>query len=121
MPKASTRLTQSCEHPFRFTGNPSGNLRIRIVNLALGIVTLSVYPAWARVRAKRCVHANTRVAGTPFQYRARPAPLLPNNAPGFHPGSRRVCSLDARVRIEIPRALFDALTGSPEIFRALSH
>ena len=46
------------------------------VNLALSIVTLGIYSAWASVRTRRYFYANTRVAGSPFEYSAKPLPIL---------------------------------------------
>ncbi len=64
------------EHPFEFRGNEREYFRIWIVNLALTIVTLGIWSAWAKVRTERYFYANTRVAATPFEYLARPLPIL---------------------------------------------
>jgi len=64
------------EHPFQFTGDTREFFRIWIVNLALSIVTLGIYSAWAKVRTNRYFYANTWVAGAPFQYLAQPIPIL---------------------------------------------
>ena len=64
------------EHPFEFRGEEREYFRIWIVNLALTILTLGIYSAWAKVRTERYFYANTRVAGTPFEYTARPLPIL---------------------------------------------
>src|SRR4029079_6683418 len=64
------------EHRFEFHGNEREYFRIWIVNLALTILTLGIYSAWAKVRTERYFYANTRVAGTPFEYLARPLPIL---------------------------------------------
>jgi uncharacterized membrane protein YjgN (DUF898 family) len=64
------------EHPFEFRGDEREYFRIWIVNLALTIVTLGIWSAWAKVRTERYFYANTRVAGTPFEYLARPLPIL---------------------------------------------
>ena len=64
------------EHPFEFHGNEREYFRIWIVNLALTILTLGIFSAWAKVRTERYFYANTRVAGTPFEYLARPLPIL---------------------------------------------
>jgi len=64
------------EHPFQFSGDPHEYFRIWIVNLALSIVTLGIYSAWAKVRTNRYFYANTWVAGAPFQYLAQPLPIL---------------------------------------------
>ena len=64
------------EHPFEFHGNEREYFRIWTVNLALTIVTLGIWSAWAKVRTERYFYANTRVAATPFEYLARPLPIL---------------------------------------------
>src|SRR5512146_3042572 len=64
------------EHPFDFRGDEREYFRIWIVNLALTILTLGIWSAWAKVRTERYFYANTRVAGTPFEYLARPLPIL---------------------------------------------
>ena len=64
------------EHQFEFRGAEREYFNIWIVNLALTIVTLGIYSAWAKVRTERYFYANTRVAGTPFEYLARPLPIL---------------------------------------------
>jgi len=64
------------EHPFEFRGAEREYFNIWIVNLALTILTLGIYSAWAKVRTERYFYANTRVAGTPFEYLARPLPIL---------------------------------------------
>lgn len=64
------------DYPFKFKGDAREYFRIWIVNLALSIVTLGVYSAWAKVRTQRYFYANTRVAGAPFEYLARPLPIL---------------------------------------------
>jgi uncharacterized membrane protein YjgN (DUF898 family) len=64
------------EHPFQFTGDAHEYFRIWIVNLALSVVTLGIYSAWAKVRTHRYFYANTWVAGAPFQYLAQPLPIL---------------------------------------------
>lgn len=62
--------------PFRFSGRADEYFRIWIVNLALTIVTLGVYSAWAKVRSERYFYGNTTVGGTPFEYLAEPLAIL---------------------------------------------
>jgi uncharacterized membrane protein YjgN (DUF898 family) len=50
--------------------------RIWIVNLALTLLTLGVFSAWAKVRKKRYLYSHTVLDGTPFQYLAQPVPIL---------------------------------------------
>jgi uncharacterized membrane protein YjgN (DUF898 family) len=64
------------EYPFLFDGNAGEYFRIWIVNLALTILSLGVFSAWAKVRTQRYFYGNTRLAGVPFEYLARPLPIL---------------------------------------------
>lgn len=66
--------------PFRFSGRADEYFRIWIVNLALTIVTLGVYSAWAKVRSERYFYGNTTVGGTPFEYLADPISILKGRA-----------------------------------------
>src|SRR5260221_9780481 len=50
--------------------------RIWIVNLALTIVTLGIYSAWAKVRKLRYFYSNTSLAGSAFGYHADPIKIL---------------------------------------------
>ena len=67
---------ETTEHGFGFRGETREYFRIWIVNVALTIVTLGIYSAWAKVRTERWFYANTWVAGAPFQYLAKPIPIL---------------------------------------------
>ena len=62
--------------PFEFTGNSAEYFRIWIVNIVLTILTLGIYSAWAKVRNKRYFYGNTRLAGSSFEYLARPVAIL---------------------------------------------
>lgn len=64
------------EYPFEFGGETREYFRIWVVNLALTIVTLGIYSAWAKVRTERYFYGNTRLAGIPFEYLAKPWPIL---------------------------------------------
>ncbi|THF63546.1 DUF898 domain-containing protein [Pseudothauera rhizosphaerae] len=61
---------------FEFTGNGFEFFRIWIVNLLLGIVTLGIYSAWAKVRTQRYFYGNARLDGTSFEYLADPLKIL---------------------------------------------
>lgn len=63
-------------HRLRFHGNASDYFRIWIVNVALSLVTLGIYSAWATVRTRRYMYSNTTLGGSPFDYQARPIPIL---------------------------------------------
>ena len=69
-------FAEKTSHRFTFTGDAREYFRIWIVNLALGIFTLGIYSAWAKVRTQRYFYSNTHVAGSPFEYLARPWPIL---------------------------------------------
>jgi uncharacterized membrane protein YjgN (DUF898 family) len=64
------------EHRFEFGGDANEYFRIWVVNLALSIVTLGIFSAWAKVRSERYFYGNTRLAGVPFEYLAKPWPIL---------------------------------------------
>lgn len=63
-------------HRLTFHGNAGEYFRIWIVNVALSLVTLGIYSAWATVRTRRYMYANTRLGDTPFDYLAEPVPIL---------------------------------------------
>jgi uncharacterized membrane protein YjgN (DUF898 family) len=70
----TTRPVQ--ELPLEFRGSAWEYFRIWIVNLCLTLLTLGIFSAWAKVRKKRYLYANTTLDGTPFQYLAQPVPIL---------------------------------------------
>ena len=59
-----------------FRGDGAEYFRIWIVNLALTLVTLGVYSAWAKVRRLRYFHGCTSLAGSAFVYHGQPLPIL---------------------------------------------
>jgi len=61
---------------FEFKGSGSEYFRIWIVNIALTILTLGIYSAWAKVRANRYMYANTYLNGSNFEYNADPIRIL---------------------------------------------
>lgn len=69
--------------PFQFTGSGGEYFRIWIVNIALTIVTLGIYSAWAKVRRLQYFYRNTRVAGSSFDYHGRPIAILKGRAIAF--------------------------------------
>src|SRR5207344_1860465 len=62
--------------PVEFTATDDEYFRIWIVNLALTVLTLGVYSAWAKVRKRRYFYAHTRIDGESFEYRGRPLAIL---------------------------------------------
>jgi uncharacterized membrane protein YjgN (DUF898 family) len=73
---AGIRGTAEVPYPVEFTARAGEYFRIWIVNLALTILTLGIYSAWAKVRKRRYFYSHTRVAGEGFEYRARPIAIL---------------------------------------------
>jgi uncharacterized membrane protein YjgN (DUF898 family) len=63
-------------HQLEFRGTGGEYFRIWIVNLALTIITLGIYGAWAKVRTFRYFRGNTYLAGHPFDYHASPVRIL---------------------------------------------
>lgn len=68
----STPLT----HTIEFRGNGWEYSKIYFVNLALTILTLGIYSAWAKVRNKRYFYGNTLLDGSSFDYHASPIQIL---------------------------------------------
>lgn len=62
--------------PLKFTGDGAEYFRIWIVNLALTIVTIGIYSAWAKVRRLQYFYRNTRLAGSGFDYHGKPSAIL---------------------------------------------
>lgn len=67
---------QITRHAFAFTGQAAEYFRIWIVNVALTILTLGLFTAWARVRSRRYFYGHTWVAGHNFEYTADARALL---------------------------------------------
>lgn len=63
-------------HRPEFSGRAGEYFGIWFVNLLLSIVTLGIYSAWAKVRTERYFYANTRLAGSTFEYLAEPLSIL---------------------------------------------
>jgi uncharacterized membrane protein YjgN (DUF898 family) len=68
--------TRASVEPFVFTGRTSEYFGIWIVNVLLTIVTFGIYSAWAKVRRLRYFYGNTQLAGSSFDYHARPMQIL---------------------------------------------
>lgn len=62
--------------PFEFKGNAKEWFGIWIVNLLLTIVTIGIYSAWAKVRAKKYFYNHTYVEGRNFDYHATGKQIL---------------------------------------------
>ncbi len=61
---------------FEFRGRTGEWFGIWITNLLLTIVTIGIYSAWAKVRAKKYFYQNTYVAGRNFDYHATGLQIL---------------------------------------------
>ena len=61
---------------FEFNGNAGEYFKIWIVNIALTILTLGIYSAWAKVRTRRYFYGNTTLDGSSFDYLADPLAIL---------------------------------------------
>jgi len=61
---------------FQFNGKATEYFSIWIVNIALTILTLGIYSAWAKVRNKQYFYGNTALEGASFQYLADPIKIL---------------------------------------------
>jgi len=73
-------MTQEQAHPVLFTGNGWEYFKIYFVNIMLSILTLGIYSAWAKVRNKRYFYGHTSLAGSSFDYHARPMQILKGRA-----------------------------------------
>ncbi len=63
-------------HGLSFSGKASEYFGIWITNVALTILTLGLYSAWATVRTRRYFYQHTSLAGAPFDYLADPHAIL---------------------------------------------
>ena len=59
-----------------FSGQGAEYFRIWIVNLALSILTLGIYSAWAKVRRLRYFYLNTTLADASFDFHGDPVAIL---------------------------------------------
>jgi len=60
----------------RFDGTTGDYFRIWIVNIALTVLTLGIYSAWAKVRTLRYFYTHTWVEDNNFDYHAKPTAIL---------------------------------------------
>jgi uncharacterized membrane protein YjgN (DUF898 family) len=69
---------RAAEHGQRieFSGSGSEYFKIWLVNIALSVLTLGIYSAWAKVRREQYFARNTRLAQSSFDYHAKPIPIL---------------------------------------------
>lgn len=59
-----------------FSGRGADYFRIWIVNIALSLLTLGIYSAWAKVRRLKYFHLNTALAGGSFDFHGPPLAIL---------------------------------------------
>ena len=64
------------DYQVEFTATGAEYFRVWFVNVALTIVTLGIYSAWAKVRNKQYFYGNSRLAGGSFAYTANPINIL---------------------------------------------
>ena len=62
--------------PIRFTGSAREYFGIWIVNLALGIATVGIYSAWAKVRSRQYFLGHTLILGDRMEYHATGVMIL---------------------------------------------
>ena len=60
----------------RFTATGWEYFRLWIVNVALTLLTLGIYSAWAKVRARRYLYGNVWLGDAAFDYTANPVAIL---------------------------------------------
>ena len=76
-PLAGTRDDAAVgEAAVEFRGSGAEYFRIWLVNIALTLVTLGIYSAWAKVRREKYFHRNMVVDGTSFDYHGAPRAIL---------------------------------------------
>src|SRR5262245_31099382 len=61
---------------WRFTGKATEYFRIWIIGVALSLLTLGIYSAWAKVRSQQYFYRHTWLDGSSFEYIASPRELL---------------------------------------------
>ncbi len=69
-------MSDNKHYPMQFTGAGGEYFVIWIVNIALTLVTLGIYSAWAKVRTLRWFYGHTVLDGQTFSYLATPMQIL---------------------------------------------
>jgi len=75
-PATSFDETAPQSRRLRFTADGWEYFRIWIVNVALTLLTLGIYSAWAKVRARRYLYGHIWLGDTAFDYTANPIAIL---------------------------------------------
>ena len=69
-------MSNTKHYPMQFTGAGGEYFVIWIVNIALTLVTLGIYSAWAKVRTLRWFYGHTLLDNQAFSYLATPIQIL---------------------------------------------
>ncbi len=69
-------MSNTKQYPMQFTGRGGEYFVIWIVNIALTLVTLGIYSAWAKVRTMRWFYGHTLLDNQTFTYLATPIQIL---------------------------------------------
>ena len=72
----TTDTTTADTQRLSFTGRGAEYFRIWIVNLALTLLTLGIYSAWAKVRRLKYFYLNTTLAENSFDFHGSPLAIL---------------------------------------------
>jgi uncharacterized membrane protein YjgN (DUF898 family) len=73
---SETETTKAQYKAFEFRGSSKGFFKIWIVNIALSVLTLGIYSAWAKVRTNRYIYGNTFINGSNFEFNANAKRIL---------------------------------------------
>ena len=74
--EATDGVASDTKLPFEFSGTTREYFGIWIVNIALTILTLGIFHAWAKVRNHRYFYGHTTLADGRFDYHADPVAIL---------------------------------------------
>lgn len=69
-------MSHNKHYPMQFTGRGAEYFKIWIVNIALTLLTLGIYSAWAKVRTLRWFYGHTLLDDQAFSYLASPMQIL---------------------------------------------
>lgn len=69
-------MSHNKQYPMQFTGRGAEYFKIWIVNIALTLLTLGIYSAWAKVRTLRWFYGHTLLDDQAFSYLASPMQIL---------------------------------------------
>jgi uncharacterized membrane protein YjgN (DUF898 family) len=69
-------MSYTKHYPMQFTGTGGEYFVVWIVNIALTLLTLGIYSAWAKVRTQRWFYGHTLLDNQAFSYLASPLQIL---------------------------------------------